>query len=91
MTRVSATAVMKLVSPAPAGQDVHVEVAGDAGAGAAADVGAHVDALGPVSALESAHRVGHAGPHRCRLVGVEVLELAHVAIGSTSTWPLVYG
>ena len=50
--RVSATVVMKLVSPHPARQGVEMKVAGNAGAGCFADIEAEVKAVGVVEAAE---------------------------------------
>src|SRR5579864_1994758 len=63
----------------PAGQGVHVEVAGDAGARRPPEVGAEVDPTRPIGALDRHDRPAHELPQLGRLLRLEVLELGHVA------------
>ncbi len=76
MTRTSATAVMKFVSPSSAAA-VDVQVAGHAGAGRAPEVHPDVDAVGAVG--------GPDGPHPHRHPGPQLVVLGRVRSSSSPT------
>jgi hypothetical protein len=77
-TRTSPTTLMKLVSPAQRGHDVLVEVAGQAGARALAQVDADVEPLGGDRPLEQPDALGRLEHQVTALGVVELFELGLV-------------
>ena len=73
----------------PAGNDVLMQVAGESGAGAAAEVDPDVEALSADGSLEQRHRVGGLLGQIELLLSRERFQLELVGGGATSRWPLV--
>ena len=74
----------------PPGQDVHVEVAGNAGAGGPAQVGADVEAVGPVGGLDGPDRRGDTQTRWPPTLRPDRRSRSPTCrVGMTIRWPLV--